>query len=275
MNNMSILTPEGKIGLLPIGPDGERWMILFTHILEEYGSRGCMLPNISGMPFPKPTVPDFPQAALALKKVQVPDPGQTLIKLGKRVHMQELHEKGRLRVSPASSYLDPSLNYAVNDDELEFTQVTPGSEITITYMDEKTGEMKSANPIGEVSSTTRLTTNFYVYCMTHALDYRLFDDFGADSCVIVRDPSAFCTRLQGAVMTQFPNWLCQFRSVKYIDPYLHQERDIDLFFLNIFDFGINTNFVFLGYPKQNAPILSPSLLSSVQSNKFRKLFRYD
>ena len=325
MNNMSTLTSEGKIGLLPIGPDGERWMKLFTHVLEEYGSRGGLPPiDLSDMPFPNPTAPDLPKAVEALKAIQIPKPGQALVKLGKREYMRELYEKGRIRIAPASSYSDPSLNHAIKDDaarqcpsvepasaqchpvrrraglqvagltaairqvahhlhpdeslgqewgarpglcspatrttpahparggvaELQFDRITPGSEFTITVFDQKTGKPKgNIKPTSEITSRSALDTNYYVYCMTHSLDYRLFDDFEADACVIIRDPAAFKIRLQEAVRGQLPNWVDWDDLVTYIDPYLHPKGGIDLFFSKHFRFWYQHEYRFSWIPQ--------------------------
>ena len=231
-------------------------MILFTHILEEYGSRGHKLPTLSeDIPFPQPTAPDLPKSVIALKKIKMPNPGQTLIKFGKRTHMQELYEHGRIRIAPASSYSDPSLNYAVNDDELKFDRVIPRSEVTITFVDQKTGEPKNVKPIGEVTNTISLETNYYIYCVSSVLDYRLFDDFKADSCVIIREPAAFSTRLQDAVQTLIPDWLDWNQSVDYIDPYLHTEKNIDLIFSKHFRFWYQQEYRFAWLPKRGGRTL--------------------
>ena len=63
------------------------------------------------------------------------DRGQALVKLGKRIHMQELCESGRIRIAPARLYSDPSLNYAIGDDELTFDRYMLGAEVTITFLD--------------------------------------------------------------------------------------------------------------------------------------------
>lgn len=236
MNNLSTLTPDGQIGILPVGPDGIRWMTLFTHVHEEYVSRGAFPPPLSDMPFPKPTAPHSPKSAVALKEIQIQSPGQALVKLGKRVHMRELYEAGRIRIAPARSYSDPSLNYAISDDELEFDRIMPGSEVTITFLDKQTGEPKNVKPIGDVTNTTSLATNFYVYCMTHTLSYRLFDDFEADACVIVREPKSFCARLLDAVRVKLPHWIDWNQAVQYIDPYLPSKGDVDLVFSKHFRF---------------------------------------
>ena len=44
-SNLSVLTHEGKIGLLPVNDKNEQWMILWTHLLEEYGLRSISIPS--------------------------------------------------------------------------------------------------------------------------------------------------------------------------------------------------------------------------------------
>ena len=36
VNNLTTLTPKGQVGVLEVTPSNTRWMILFTHLLEEY-----------------------------------------------------------------------------------------------------------------------------------------------------------------------------------------------------------------------------------------------
>ena len=115
INNLMTLTPEGKIGVLPVTEAGVRWMTLFTHVLEEYALRGRGLPVADDAPFVKPTAPDLPRSA----KIEIPERGRSLVKLGKSIYMQELYEKGRLRIAPAASYEDPSLNPAIRGRRIE------------------------------------------------------------------------------------------------------------------------------------------------------------
>ena len=224
MNNLATLSDEGKIGILPIGPEGVHWMVLFTHVHEEYVSRGKHPPILSDMPFPRPTAPVRPKFVSALQNVEIPRPGEALIKFGKRANIQDLHEKGQVRISPASSYSDPSLNHAIRDDEMELSQAMPASEVTTTFLDEGTGEPKTTKPIGDVTRTISLATNYYVYCMSRILSYRLFDDFEADSCLIIRDPEEFSSRLLTAVSDEVPDWLSWKQPVEHIDPYLHPKE---------------------------------------------------
>ncbi|MDE0345075.1 MAG: hypothetical protein OXI66_04725 [Boseongicola sp.] len=250
MNNMATLTPAGKIGLLPIDTDGIHWMTLFTHVLEEYTRRNATLPALPEMPFPRPTGPDLPKSALALEGTEMPKPGKALIKLGKRTHMTELFEFGCIRVAPAGSYSDPSLNYAVSDDELKLDRVLPGSEVTLSFQDQETGEPRTAKPISDVTITTSLESNFYVYCMTDTLTYRLFDDFEADACVIIHDPATFQTRFLDAMEKRLPEWADWNQAVEYIDPYLHQREVSNLAFSKHFRYWYQREYRFAWMPEK-------------------------
>ena len=50
-------------------------------------------------------------------------------KYGKRDHIRASFERGVFRITPASSYLDPSLNSAQADQELEHAVVTPNEQL--------------------------------------------------------------------------------------------------------------------------------------------------
>lgn len=225
-------------------------MILWTHVLEEYELRRQGLPLANDLQIPTPTAPNEPVAVNALKGIQMPAPGKALFKLGKREHMKPFFERGKLRISPASSYSDPSLNHAVRDDELEFDRMMPGEEVTFTFMDKEAGELRTTKPIGDVTQTTSLATDFYVCCMTHSLSYRLFDDFEADACVVIRDPKSFWARLHKAVEARLSGWLDWHQDVQYIDPYLHKEKEINLIFAKHFRHWYQQEYRFAWIPEQ-------------------------
>ena len=248
MNNLSILTPEGKIGLLPVDTEGIHWMTLFTHIHEEYVYRNMYPPVLSDMPFPKSTAPNVPKAVSSLVDLEVPDPGHALIKFGKRARMQELYESGRIRIAPAGSYSDPSLNYAIADDELKFDQFMLQPEVKLTFLDKTTGELKNSKPTSDVTVTTNVSTDFYVYCMTHTMNLRLFDDFEADSCVIIRKPAEFTARLNASMQRVLPDWIDWGREVNYIDPYSPPKDSVNLFFSKHFRYWYQQEYRFTWIP---------------------------
>jgi hypothetical protein len=71
-------------------------------------------------------------------------PDRAIIKYGRREHMTDLVERGRLRLTPASNYDDPSLNPAIRDAELEFSiHFPPGTRLKIEMEPESKPSMTS------------------------------------------------------------------------------------------------------------------------------------
>ena len=247
--NLLTLTNDGKIGILPVGPDGEYWMVLFTHVLEEYVIRGRGVPQISDFTMPSPTSPHAPKSMKAVKKAKELESRTVLVKLGKKTHMQGMYNHGRIRISPASSYSDPSLNRAIQDDELGLDSFVPGSEVTITLLDQTTlAPTTSTKPLGDVTRSLRLATDYYVYCMTHTLEHRLFSDFSATACVIVHDAQQFQKRMWHEVSMRLPGWIDWEQSVKYFDPYLSSSDEVDLFCTKHFRYWYQKEYRFVWIP---------------------------
>jgi hypothetical protein len=68
-----------------------------------------------------------------------------------------------------------------------------------------------------------------VSCLTKQLDLRLFDDFSANSCIVIHEPREFARRAFAAAKRQLPPCSGVFRNVRYVDPYQPPEGDLDLF----------------------------------------------
>ena len=69
------------------------------------------------------------------------------------------------------------------------------------YYNGKTGEYKGDIQPKNFVYTTRSKTNYYVYCLSLVFAPRLFLDFDADACLVIRKPSDF----QEMILTTFEN----------------------------------------------------------------------
>jgi hypothetical protein len=230
--NLTTLTQDGKTTLLPPEPNGKHWYELFEHVQEEYRSRGNGPPEgfLRGALVPRG---DKPVSAAAIKAIQKTWPLREetdRVKFGMRDHMTELHECGRLRISPARNYSDPALHPAIRDNELVLSTFGLQSEVIIQATDPRTGQLHATKPIGNLTYTSRSKSDYYVYCMSSTLDARLFADFGYDACVIIRDYRKFEQRISEAVVQQLPNWTGAGGPVKYVDPFNCTKDDADVFF---------------------------------------------
>lgn len=253
IENLTALTLDGRLSPLPPGAEGEKWMELFTHILEAYGARRSQPPDnfLRGAKVPRPDDPITARALSRVRNLNLPTPGTYLVKLGKREHMIDLFERGRLRVSPASSYSDPSLNAAIKDDELSISAIAMKGEVQITIPDDRMGPLKGpVDPIGNVTFTSRSTTNYFVCCLTHTLDPRLFADFGYDACVIVKDVNEFRRRLNIAMRLNLGPWLAFDSAIAYVDPYNTDRRNMNVFFGKHLRYSYQREYRFIWVPPQ-------------------------
>ena len=101
--NQTDLNREGKIGLLAVDNDGN-FMRKFTHLLEEYGTRGG-LPDLAAA---KKTIARYfsdggPIAARIFADYVEP-PHPFLVKYGSRPFLEPMLREGYIRICPASYY---------------------------------------------------------------------------------------------------------------------------------------------------------------------------
>lgn len=233
IENMTTLTSDRKVAPLAPEPHGKYWFELFEHVQEEYRRRGDGAPEgfLKDAQVPHPADPISSAAIRAVQRASVPADRSHLIKFGMHEHMLELYNSGRLRIAPATSYSDASLNPAIHDDELLLSSFGQQSEVLIEVFDAKTGQpMAATKPIGNIKYTSRSKTDYFVLCLGKRLDARLFRDFGYDACLILRDPEEFKRRLGKAVEARLPDWIGVHAEVRYLDPFNCHRGDMDVYF---------------------------------------------
>ena len=145
--NQLVLTEEKKIGLHPINQEGEYWMTVFTHLLEEYVIRFGLYPAgfprglINQVRIPDPGLDTATRACEVVRKLRI-EPGKYLIKYGQLSFLEQMHREGKFRISPAGSYVDPSLNPSIQDDELRLCFTPNPEHFKLEVSDGKTGKPK-------------------------------------------------------------------------------------------------------------------------------------
>lgn len=146
-------------------------------------------------------------------------------KFGKKSHLEPALRKGVIRIAPASSYDDPSLNSAQADKELEHLAVTPNEHLKVKLfgMDSTGGERELPVRAKELFRYM-MVPDFYVWCC--GLDYspRMFCDFEADAVLVIRDKSAFRSRLSAAV--RLPDATLSEDRIAYYDPYTIRREEL-------------------------------------------------
>lgn len=155
------------------------------------------------------------RAAAAYSRRKLHWGANLLVKYGSHRFLRAALEDGVIRISPASSYDDPSLNAARRDQELERGLIDPAFELTATLG--PMGEKFSADDRNLYATTVQSATNYYVFCLAAGYELRLFDDFEADACLVITDPDRFARGLGDAAARQLPGWLYRCACVRYVD----------------------------------------------------------
>lgn len=141
-----------------------------------------------------------------------PNACDVLFRYGSLRWMRAFLETGRVRISAASSYLKAE-DDARADDERRKVAFLAGEYSRMT-----TEDGTSIPAIGDITRTVSFP-DYYVLCGSCDWDDALFDAFGADACVVIRDPRSFEARLEKAAAQHLPGWQFLGAPVGYFDPY--------------------------------------------------------
>jgi hypothetical protein len=264
-NDFAELSPDGKLSLQGFHDGGKPWFVLWTHVVEEFELRFGPFPNgfsngffhTAGFPDPRSPLA-APAAALVRSVTDIVPP--VLVKYGKAEHLERMLELGEIRVSPASLYSDPSLNPAIHDDELALF-IQPGPKrFRMDVLDGQTRKYKGRiYPAGN-KVYRRSKSNYYVYCLSQRLAPRLFVDFEANACVVIRDPLRFENTVCRAMKIEYPDWTDGAEAVMYLDPLNSTLDDLDVFTRKHFRFAYQREYRLAWLPPAPVHVLQPVTL---------------
>jgi len=264
-NNLLLLNEESKLSLPPLDSDTERWMILWTHVLEEFVIRFGAYPAgftsgwMKQVRIPDPRSSIATRAARAVKSTDLPQ-GEYFFKYGKSKYLRNALEQGIIRISPASSYNDPSLNPAIRDEEMELSICPWPPEITMKAYDGMTGECKGEIRPKNLVYTSRSRTNYYVYCLSLSFAPRLFFDFDADSCLVIRNPADFQEMILSIFENKMQGWTGGGEKIVYIDPLNCPIVDVAIFTSKHFRYAYQREYRFVWLPYHPKQILDQVLI---------------
>jgi hypothetical protein len=213
--NIATVNPQGQLSAeFPAG-DYEKLWIAFTHTVHEFNLRGQAFPDgfLSSAQVPQPSYPLAPSGLTAYQNRRRSDKGQ-LFKFGHRDHLNDMLNRGDIKLRPGSYYKDPSLNHAVGDDELHFTAEPRVADIYVHDDSQLVGSVT----VHDVKFTLEYGTDFYVFCMTRRFSPRLFADFDYNACLIIYDCDEFIKRFQHATEKKLGGWSFFATNVTYVDP---------------------------------------------------------
>lgn len=216
MSNVHQIDSIGRITVDSKDPRLYYWTDRFTEVFHEAGLR-----KISRDTFGKGAVKDYPyprdgvrptRIAQSLGEIRVPS-GDYLVRYGKYDHILQAYETGKIRLGPAASYSDPSLDVARRDDELNF-QI----DIDTSFFPVIGPGARNVGPRFPIRGS--LSSNYYILCTSSCLRARLLLDFDSEACLIIHDPEKFKGRLSKAIARDLPQFSMTAKRVEYYDPLL-------------------------------------------------------
>ncbi len=261
-SNLHDVNEKGQVTVAHLQSDPNRmlyWTSLWTHLREELALRGAtekaklMTPD----QFPWISYPEKPRGLRILGNRKVV--AGSIIRLGRKEHIKDAMNHGRFRIGPAASYADPSLNPAIQDDELSVTAVRSGRTAQVMMVDPTTGKPGETLPIiGEISYSNMMQENFYVMCLTDGYSPRLLDDFGYDAMLIIHNMPRFTIRIEKAMRLQRPKMLMGGNNVHYYDPYRVQPHSLTPFYAKNFRYAYQREYRLVwhqpGLPLDSEPL---------------------
>lgn len=249
LTNISVLTPAGKIGLSsPRTPTIFPWMVIWTHVLEEYALRRMHLPPdcIDPRTIPTPTAPVPAKGYLEGQSLKMDLSGK-LTKYGNKTWLDKTLATGEWLISPASYYSDASLGYARHDSELELLVFMALFEKTSRPIEGIANGYYHVNK-GVLTMKVNAPTDYYLVSLARGLVYRMFDDFRSNACLIIHNEAEFSRRMQNAFAAAIPNWHGECKPAIYIDPCMPPLPPIDIHFSKDFRFAYQEEYRFVWTP---------------------------
>lgn len=249
----------------------------FAETLEEYLYRGiCPSPAsvLLSCRLPPVTSPASPIGAERVVRGDLPK--EFLVKYGHYPHLLDLLERGSIRIAPATTYLDPSLNAAISDNELEFETVATGVQARLRRFDRATGQLGDLIPIeGPIKLRNRTKGDYYVSCLSDSFDIRMFYDFECASCLIIHNRDEFIKRLRLAFIRHVGCWKAYHGPVEYADPFDDPWSHKNIIFSKHMRYGYQNEFRIAWTPIDCRTRLNPIFLKLGSLNDIAILYCAD
>lgn len=257
--NLFALTPEGKLAVGAFTEFGEftdesaLWCEKFMHVMEEMQLRcgpfpaGLTRDIFHSAPVAKFASEFAKKAAKRLSPIRV-ESGNVLIKFGERQYMERLYESGSMRIQPASYFGQVNHNTAVRDDELRLSISLALTREDVLAIVQNPQDVPPDAPEQRANVQFESPTDYWIYCLTTSVGPRLFVDFDADSCVIIRDRERFRDMLHEATREHLGDTAMRDGSAIYIDPLFPPKGNIFLPFVKHFRYTYQEEYRFCWLP---------------------------
>ena len=219
MNAME-LSREGKISPVDFSVT-DTYMEVFTHILEEYNTRGGVPFDVAAAaraPMLKYFEHGTPIGITLFDGYLIPS-APILVKYGKRRFLEPLLRTGDIRLANASMYNNSGFLSSVRDDETSRTFFIPTYRERLSGLDYIVFEGNRIDLNDEDIELPVVFDDYYLFSLCEHIHYRMPTDFDADAAIVIRDPIRFKQQLISTFLARLPDWEVMEGPVTYYDPY--------------------------------------------------------
>ncbi|MFZ0479157.1 MAG: hypothetical protein WAL71_08405 [Terriglobales bacterium] len=218
--NTAELGPEGKIGVHDFAKD-ETPTQKFTHMLEEYGSRGGTPAGViaaARAPVLRYFENGTPVAVKMFQGYQAP-PAPFLVKYGRKEFLEPMIKEGRMRICPATFYNNTAFLQSVQDDERSRMFFIPTFRERLAGKDHLDFQGRRIVFGDDDINMPVICPDYFLFSLCDQIYYRLPTDFNADAALIIRNPGLFTQRVISHFLVKQPDWEPLHGPVTYYDPY--------------------------------------------------------
>lgn len=222
--NLCSLNEDGKITPELAMQNDQFMMARFAAIMEEAQAR------FSGMPIDLLTAGNrylakyfeggAPPGVRLFREVRHKARANVLVKYAeKQLFVEDMLNKGRFRISPASFYSSGSLLHAQQDLETKRTWTLPAYPYRAAG---KSSEIYFGRVVPTLFADVDISknlTDYFLFSACGRIDTRLATDFNAAAALVVHNPDEFRKRMITALNEALPGSVIFSGHVEYYDPY--------------------------------------------------------
>lgn len=170
--------------------------------------------------------------------------------------MQPLFERGALRIQPASFFSSSAHNGAIRDDELTvpISVVLSRDDVVKVVVNPQDVPQDAADQ--RVDVQFQFGTDYWLYCVTNSVEPRLFVDFNADACVIIKDRQTFKRMLREITERELAGTKMGDGPADYIDPLLPSSAKVFVPLAKYFGYAYQEEHRFFWIPPKSIAKLS-------------------
>jgi len=216
--NTTDLTEKGQISPAVGMEDDSYFMQKFTHLLEE--NRMYVDTIQRGR---APIVDYFangtPIGVRLFQGARQPS-NPILVKYSKREYLEPMLREGRIRISPAAFYDSDGHIASIRDAETHRPIKIPTFRERLAG---KTSVMVKGTTLNFNEKDLEINVevpNYYMFCTSSWIYYRLPSDFNSDAALIIFDPDRFVRTVVSKFLAIEPLWKPVHGNIRYYDPYL-------------------------------------------------------